>query len=198
MNNDVLTVKQFAKIAGVSAQAVYKRINHKESTIQPYVVNRVNPQGKTQTYLDISILDNPKLNPKHQPVNPVNSQPINQEPDNPSTVDDQPINPVDQPVEESETASGSVLIESLTARISDKDEEIKRLVAQLETKDKQIERLTDSLQFEQKKNEELATKLHLLQAPAEDQPDPPAQPEQPQKGFRAWWNSFWNISTPQK
>ena len=195
MNNDVLTVKQFAKIAGVSAQAVYKRINHKESTIQPYVVNRVNPQGKTQTYLDISILDNPKLNPKHQPVNPVNSQPINQEPDNPSTVDDQPINPVEQPSEEPETASGDALTAHLKEEVIFLRKEVERLTDSLQ---KEIGRLTDSLQFEQKKNEELATKLHLLQAPAEDQPDPPAQPEPPKKSFRAWWNSFWNISTPQK
>ena len=177
MNNDVLTVRQYAKIAGVSHQSVYKRINHKESTIQPYVVNRVNPQGKTQTYLKISILDDPELNPSSQPVNPV----VQPKVVNPSTVDSQPVNPVDQPPEEPETASGDALTTHL-------EEEIKFLRAQ-------IERLTDSLQFEQRKNAELSTKLHLLQAPAEEQPEPEPQP---QKGFRAWWNSFWNSSTPQK
>ncbi len=179
MNNDVLTVRQFAKIAGVSYQSVYKRINHKESTIQPYVVNRVNPKGNTQTYLDISILDDPELNPKRQPINPDDSQPVNRATVNPSPDDSQPINPVEQPSEEPETASG----DALTAHL---EEEVRFLR-------KEIERLTDSLQFEQKKNAELATKLHLLQAPAEDQPEP----EQPQKGFRAWWNNFWNSSTPQ-
>lgn len=195
MNNDVLTVRQFAKIAGVSYQSVYKRINHKESNIQPYVVNRVNPKGNTQTYLDKRILDDPELNPKRKPINQDDSQSVNRAAVSLSPDDSQSVNPVDQPVEEPETASGDALTAHLKEEVIFLRKEVERLTDSLQ---KEIERLTDSLQFEQKKNEELATKLHQLQAPAEDQPDPPAQPEPPKKSFRALWNNFWNISTPQK
>jgi len=193
MNNDVLTVKQFAKIAGVSAQAVYKRINHKESDIQPYVVNRVNPQGKTQTYLKISILDDPELNPSNQPVNPV-EQPevVNQ-----STVDDQPINPVEQPSEEPETASGDALTAHLKEEVKFLREHIETLSANLQDEKNHSAEILKSLQFEQSRNRELEQQVKLLQTHAEDQPEP-EPPEPPKKSFRAWWNNIWNSTTPQQ
>lgn len=191
MNEDVLTVRQFAKIVGVSYQSVYKRINHKESTIQPYIVNRVNRQGITQTYLDKRILDDPKLNPERQ----VDSQPVNPATVNQSTVDSQPVNPVDQPLNNPEKATETAPGDDLTAHLQG---EVKFLREQLE-------RLTASLQFEQKKNAELSAQLHLLQSPQNQEKPPDAahdgesladQPQQ--KGFRAWWHELWNAKTPQK
>lgn len=183
MNEDVLTVRQYAKIVGVSYQSVYKRINRRDSTIQPYIVNRVNRQGIAQTYLDKRILDDSRLNAQRQ----VDSQPVNPATVNYSTVDSQPFNPVEQPLNNPETAPG----DDLTAHLQ---EEVKFLR-------EQIERLTDSLQFEQRKNAELSAKLHLLQAPPEDQPQDQQQanPEQEQsKGFFARFRSWWNSTAPQK
>lgn len=194
MNNDVLTVRQFAKIAGVSYQSVYKRINHPDSTIQPYIVNRVNPQGKRQTYLDISILDDPDLNPSSQPVNPRDSQPVNPATVNPSTVDSQPINPQEDAEEQPEAVSGDDLTAFLKSQIEIKDKLIQELTERLQAAQESNAETLKSLQFEQGKNRDLSEKLLLLQAP---DPQPEQNPDPPKERFidkvKTWWNSTYHI-----
>lgn len=166
---DTISIKEYAEIKGVSVQSVYKRL---DSTLKPYVVQRLNDRGKPQKRLKIEVLDDKAFNPYSTPIQPD------------STPDSTPIQPgVEQPLNNPEKPPEMAPGDDLTAHLQ---EEVKFLRDQ-------IERLTDSLQFEQRKNAELSAQLHLLQSPVEDQQEP-----EKNKGFIARLKSWWNSTAPQQ
>lgn len=194
MNEDVLTVKQAAKLLGISQQAVYKRL---DSTFQPYVEQRLNNQGKPQTFLKKSIIDDFR---EQNAPNKAQGNSTVEQPFNPKV--EQPFNPVEQPLNTPEMASESVLIASLNERLSDRAEEIKRLVAQLEAKDKQIQAkdeqiaaLQENLRAEQILH---AKTLAQLEAHAGDPEEHPEDNAPQEAGFFAKFRAWWNSTAPQK
>lgn len=186
MNEDVLTIKQAAKLLGISEQAVYKRLN---TTFKPYVEQRLNNRNKPQTFLKKSIIQD-------------FAEQTEPEKEQGCTTVEQPLNNVEQPLNNPEKATEAALVDSLNARLNDKGEEIKRLVAQLEAKDKQIQAkdeqiaaLQENLRAEQILH---AKTLARLEAHAAD-PEEPHQDEPKQEtGFFAKFRSWWNSTAPQK
>lgn len=188
---EVISIRQAAKLFGISEQAVYKRLN---TTFKPYVVEQLNAQGKPLKRLKASILDDAeklKLNVKD-----------NRTATDKSTVDTKVEQQYNQPQDAAEMASESVLTAVL-------QEQISFLREQLETKDRQIESLLKSLQAEQVKTAQLTALLPAPKEPEEQPPDDAAidretdpaadqRQDQPQrKGFRAWWHDFWTGSGQQ-
>ena len=184
-NDDVISIRQAAKLFGISEQAVYKRLN---TTFKPYVVEQLNAQGKPLKRLKASILDDAeKLNLKVKDNRTATGK---------STVDTKEEQQHNQPHNHAEMASESVLTAVL-------QEQISFLKAQLEAKDGQIESLLNSLRAEQMKTAQLTARLPAPTA-QDTQPDDlqvdqdaahedKAAADQPQRtGFLAWWHNFWN------
>lgn len=209
---DTISIKEYARLKGITVQAVYKKL--KTPLYKPYIIK----ENGGQTKLIKAILDDPQINDnstKHStrfstverefstidstvergrkaPVSGTYCETEDSTVErNHSTVD----STVEQPFKTAEKAPGDDLTALLQKQLEIKDEQIKALTERLQAEQDRNAETLKSLQFEQGRNRELEQQLKLLQAPAEDQPQ--EQPDQPQKGFRAWWNNFWNISTPQ-
>lgn len=214
MNDDLLTVRQYARLAGVSWQSVYKRIKHGDAALQPYIVEQDNGKGKPQIFLKKELLTSqPTVNLDSQPVNLEQStdQPkvVNQSTSQPkqstqavnqSTGDSQPVNLDSQPSQAAETPSDSPLVAHLL-------EEVEYLKGQLATKDRQIESLLQSLQTEQVKAARLTARLTAPEDQEERRADPEIvvdlaqeedhvadqRQEQPKRRtFLEWWHDLWS------
>lgn len=114
MNNEYITISEFAALSGVSKQAVYKQLNKR---LKKFVKVK---DGKK--YIDKAALSKQVEQPFNRVKQPV-EQPISQPVE-------QPFNEVEQP-----------LRAFLEAQISEKDKQIENLFRQIEEKDKQIAEL---------------------------------------------------------
>ena len=199
MNDDLLTVRQYARLAGVSWQSVYKRIKHGDAALQPYIVEQDNGKGKPQIFLKKDLLTSqPTVNQDSQPVNleqstdqpkvvnqsteTVNQQPIWTEKQSTNQSTSQPKQSTQavnqstgdsQPVNQDSQPSQAAETPSDSPLVAHLLEEVEYLKGQLATKDRQIESLLQSLQTEQVKAARLTARLT---AP-EDQEERRADPE---------------------
>lgn len=119
MSDEWLTIKDMAEMAGVTQQAIYKRLN---STLSEFV-----KQVGKRKYINIAALEHIESTQKNQPLN------------NDSTKVEQPLNNV----ELIETVNKT--IELLQKQLEVKDKQLEAKDRQIETKDKQIQSLNDSL-----------------------------------------------------
>jgi len=189
MNEETISIREYAEITGVSVQAIHKRIKANPERFKPYLVTGLQPEdeslkpdgkglqprGKAEKRLKSSILDDSTLTksrkglqPKHQGLKP-SLQP-----------EDAGLQPAEDGLQpEKDTAAGedrqpdTAETASESAYTAHLVEEVQYLKDQLATKDKQIESLLKSLQAEQYKTAQLTARLT---AP-KDPDSPPEDPE---------------------
>lgn len=209
---DTISVKEYARIKGISVQAVYRKM--KTPLFLPYI----RQESGGQTRLDIAILDDPQINDnstkhsaKHSTVerfhttvdSTVESQ---QKPSDPRDLDDPDHSTVEQDhstvdstvdncLKPSEMPSESPLEAELRNRISDKDAEIERLIGQLNAKDEQIrekDQQIKSLQESLQAAQLIQAKQMQIQIPEKTE-TAAAQGS----GFLAKLKAWWNSTAPQ-
>lgn len=174
MNERLMTVKEFAKCAGISPQAVYKAI--KSGRLQP-----AKRDGKRVYLLSTDINQIKPLSTENQPeaTNDNQEQPQATNQEQPATGENPPAN---------EAAKQEVPADAETLRRL-----VDMLQAQLDTKDKQIMALTEAL-TEAQKSIRAAQALHAgtiqtqlieggEEAQKEEQKEAQADPPKEKKGF---------------
>lgn len=170
MGAEYLSIKDFAKRAGVSQQSLYKRLNKLNNQLNNYIKLVDN-----QKMIDIRALQEVYGIEVEQPIQPF-------------------IQPVEQPIQPLLQAT----IESLSKELERKSEELKAkdkqysdLVAsmeeQLKVKDKQIEHYGKLLDQEQHLNAMNHEKILLLESKLEEPTESVEPDEEPPKGF---WSRF--------
>ena len=166
METEYLSIKDFAKRAGVSQQSLYKRLNKLNNQLNNYIKLVDN-----QKMIDIRALQEVYGVEVEQPIQPF-------------------IQPVEQPIQPLLQAT----IESLSKELERKSEELKAkdkqysdLVAsmeeQLKVKDKQIEHYGKLLDQEQHLNAMNHEKILLLESKLEEPTESVEPDEEPPKGF---------------
>lgn len=174
MNERLITVKEFAKRAGISPQAVYKAI--KSGRLQP-----AKRDGKRVYLLSTDINKIKPLTTDNQPNTTNNNQEQPQE-----TNQNQPETGEEPPAGKAAGQEAPADAETLRRLVD-------MLQAQLDTKDKQIMALTEAL-TEAQKSIRAAQALHAgtiqtqlieggEEAQKEEQTDPAADPPKEKKGF---------------
>ena len=159
---EYLTIKEFAEVAGVSTQSVYKRL---ATSLQPYVKEVAN-----QRMLNIRALQNVygievgnSCKPKRQEV--VNGcQPKNEE----KTYHEERIRELMEQVHELE-----IRLSEKEALIKEKDSHIEDLRSQVDHLKKEVEHLHEDLQIEKKSNLLLLAQKNEEIAVLEDQKKEP-------------------------
>lgn len=125
-NTDTLSIKEFARAAGVTVQAVYKRLNNQDDELNNYLVLVENKKRLSKDVLNLVV------KPVEQPV-------------------EQPTSKVEQPVEQLLNQLNN-LQEQLRLKdelIKSKDEHIADLRKQLDEKEQTLQAVTESLQAAQ-------------------------------------------------
>ena len=171
MGAEYLSIKDFAKKAGVSQQSLYKRLNNPNNQLNNYV-----KMVENQKMIDIRALQEVYGVEVEQPIQP-KTEPV-----------EQPIQPLLQ-----------ATIESLTKELERKSEELQAkdkqyadlkasMEEQLKVKDKQIEHYGKLLDQEQQLNAMNQQKILALETKLEEpnETDPEESDEIP-KGF---WTRF--------
>ena len=159
MKTEYISIKDFAKRAGVSQQSLYKRLNKLNNQLNNYV-----KMVENQKMIDIRALQEvygveveqpiqPKIEPVEQPIQPI-------------------IEPVEQPIQP-----------NFDSILSQNQQMIDMLKEQLEAKDKQIENLQKLLDQEQHLNAMNHEKILLLESKLEEPTEPVEPDEEPPKGF---------------
>ena len=169
METEYLSIKDFAKKAGVSQQSLYKRLNNPNNQLNNYV-----KMVENQKMIDIRALQEVYGVEVEQPIQPI-------------------IQPVEQPIQPLLQAT----IESLSKELERKSEELQAkdkqyadlkasMEEQLKVKDKQIEHYGKLLDQEQQLNAMNQQKILALESKLEEpnEVDPKESDEQ-QKGFWA-------------
>ena len=166
METEYLSIKDFAKRAGVSQQSLYKRLNKLNNQLNNYIKLVDN-----QKMIDIRALQEVYGVEVEQPIQPF-------------------IQPVEQPIQPLLQAT----IESLSKELERKSEELQAkdkqyadlkasMEEQLKVKDKQIEHYGKLLDQEQHLNAMNHEKILLLESKLEE-PTEPVEPDgEPPKGF---------------
>lgn len=169
MGAEYLSIKDFAKKAGVSQQSLYKRLNNPNNQLNNYV-----KMVENQKMIDIRALQEVYGVEVEQPIQPI-------------------IQPVEQPIQPLLQAT----IESLSKELERKSEELQAkdkqyadlkasMEEQLKVKDKQIEHYGKLLDQEQQLNAMNQQKILALESKLEEpnEVDPKESDEIP-KGFWA-------------
>lgn len=129
-NTDTLSIKEFARAAGVTVQAVYKRLNNQDDELNNYLVLVENKKRLSKDVLNLII------KPVVKPV-------------------EQPSGEVEQPVEQLLNQLNNQLntlneqIKLKDELIAAKDEHIADLRKQLDEKEQTLQAVTESLQAAQ-------------------------------------------------
>lgn len=166
METEYLSIKDFAKRAGVSQQSLYKRLNKLNNQLNNYIKLVDN-----QKMIDIRALQEVYGVEVEQPIQPF-------------------IQPVEQPIQPLLQAT----IESLSKELERKSEELQAkdkqyadlkasMEEQLKVKDKQIEHYGKLLDQEQHLNAMNHEKILLLESKLEEPTEPVEPDEEPPKGF---------------
>ena len=171
MNDDLLTVRQYARLAGVSWQSVYKRIKHGDAALQPYIVEQDNGKGKPQIFLKKDLLT---------------SQPT--------------VNQDSQPSQAAETPSDSPLVahlleevEYLKGQLATKDRQIESLLQSLQTEQVKAARLTARLTAPEDQEERRADPEIVVDLAQEEDHAVDQRQEQPKRRtFLEWWHDLWS------
>ena len=171
MGAEYLSIKDFAKKAGVSQQSLYKRLNNPNNQLNNYV-----KMVENQKMIDIRALQEVYGVEVEQPIQP-KTEPV-----------EQPIQPLLQ-----------ATIESLTKELERKSEELQAkdkqyadlkasMEEQLKVKDKQIEHYGKLLDQEQQLNAMNQQKILALESKLEEPNEvDPKESDEPPKGF---WTRF--------
>ena len=122
---EYITISQYAKIKGISTQAVYKQL---QKSLQPFVVMVANKK-----HLDLSVLSDTERESLREIDNPCN-QPIDNQ--------NQPIDNHLQPLLEKQ-------IELLQNQLAEKDKQIESLLQQISGLQEQNSNLTELLRNSQ-------------------------------------------------
>ena len=171
MGAEYLSIKDFAKKAGVSQQSLYKRLNNPNNQLNNYV-----KMVENQKMIDIRALQEVYGVEVEQPIQPI-------------------IQPVEQPIQPLLQAT----IESLSKELERKSEELQAkdkqyadlkasMEEQLKVKDKQIEHYGKLLDQEQQLNAMNQQKILALETKLEEPNETdPAESDEIPKGF---WTRF--------
>ena len=171
MGAEYLSIKDFAKKAGVSQQSLYKRLNNPNNQLNNYV-----KMVENQKMIDIRALQEVYGVEVEQPIQPI-------------------IQPVEQPIQPLLQAT----IESLSKELERKSEELQAkdkqyadlkasMEEQLKVKDKQIEHYGKLLDQEQQLNAMNQQKILALENKLEEPNEvDPKESDEPPKGF---WTRF--------
>lgn len=185
MENDLLTIKEFAEFAGVSVQSIYKRLSKPDNPIQRYLttVERVKYIQRKAYY----VLYNPEAAPAAEDKEP---QPVEQEQPQEKQEQPKPKNSTDRILDILERQ-----LEEQRRQLQEKDNQI---AAQNEQIKSLLERLEDSTRIINQQQQLTAMNTKALlgtdktadepAAPVEVEQEPPKQQEQtppPQK--RSFW-----------
>lgn len=169
MGAEYLSIKDFAKKAGVSQQSLYKRLNNPNNQLNNYV-----KMVENQKMIDIRALQEVYGVEVEQPIQPI-------------------IQPVEQPIQPLLQAT----IESLSKELERKSEELQAkdkqyadlkasMEEQLKVKDKQIEHYGKLLDQEQQLNAMNQQKILALESKLEEPNEvDPKESDEPPKGFWA-------------
>ena len=168
MGAEYLSIKDFAKRAGVSQQAIYKQVERKLNNYVKMVEN--------QKMIDIRALQEVYGVEVEQPIQPI-IQPV-----------EQPI----QPLLQATIESLSKELERKSEELQAKDKQYADLKAsmeeQLKVKDKQIEHYGKLLDQEQQLNAMNQQKILALESKLEEPNEvDPKESDEPPKGF---WTRF--------
>lgn len=191
MKTEYLSVKDFADRAGVSQQALYKRLNKLNNQLNNYI-----KLVENQKMIDIRALQEvygveveqpiqPVIQPVEQPIQPNLQEEIEEKNDLIEFLKDQ-LRAKDKQMEsmlnECDTTSDEALNEAVLKQLDILNE-------QLKAKDKQIENLTKLLDQEQQLNAMNQQKILALESkleePTDQEPIEPDEPPTEQKGFWA-------------
>lgn len=201
MNEDTISVREYAEITGVSVQAIYKRIRANDSSLKPYIVSlqpengSLKPKKRPEKRLKSSILDDPELNQKRGGLKPSLQ---------PDTTGLQPsLKPQKSAPESSESASDRERVEDLERE----NEDLRKRIEDLNAKNEDLRNLNAELRSDKEyfkaENAKLLEVLHtaqFLQAKQalvehpQDEPDQ-AQPMRPSLWER--WKNWWSGTTPK-
>ena len=171
MGAEYLSIKDFAKKAGVSQQSLYKRLNNPNNQLNNYV-----KMVENQKMIDIRALQEVYGVEVEQPIQPI-IQPV-----------EQPI----QPLLQATIESLSKELERKSEKLQAKDKQYADLKAsmeeQLKVKDKQIEHYGKLLDQEQQLNAMNQQKILALENKLEEPNEvDPKESDEPPKGF---WTRF--------
>lgn len=163
MDEIFLSVSEFAKLANISRQSIYKSCNSNHSKLSPYVRNT--PEGKKISSKALVFYSQPEDNSCKPSVNPLttkNQLPVNQEStDCKAEVNQEAVN-VDTHLSTSQdNQAQAVVLATLTAQLQEKDKQIAE-------KDKQIERLQQAGAEKDKFIQEQSKQLALLLAQSQE------------------------------
>lgn len=185
METEYISIKDFAKRAGVSQQALYKRLNKLNNQLNNYI-----KLVENQKMIDIRALQEvygveveqpiqPVIQPVEQPIQPNLQEEIEEKNDLIEFLKDQ-LRAKDKQMEsmlnECDTTSDEALNEAVLKQLDILNE-------QLKAKDKQIENLQKLLDQEQQLNAMNQQKILALETKLEE-PTEPVEPDgEPPKGF---------------
>ena len=135
LSKDYIEIKQFAEIAGVSVQSIYKRLKKQNNPLQPYFKE---VDGKKflrrSALLNVYGIEDPVV-PLHRAIE-----------------EDQPLHEA-EPMREEKPASAAAekkdpterLLDLLEQQLKEKDQQLKEKDKQIQEKDEQINSLLDRL-----------------------------------------------------
>lgn len=157
MNEKKYSVAEFAKLAGISKQAVYKQISNLNSQIQPYL----DRSGRTVEIYEIALTEiyNLKINHDIPRVNEVKPEikPEEIHIDNPEQPENSTLNNQNSQVEVD-------YIQFLKEQVAQKDKIIEELQQSIREKDSQIKDLTFKLADLAQQAQQIAGQAQYLQA----------------------------------
>lgn len=186
METEYLSIKDFAKRAGVSQQSLYKRLNKLNNQLNNYIKlvdnqKMIDIRALQEVYgVEVEQPIQPFIQPVEQPIQPNLQEEIEEKNDLIEFLKDQ-LRAKDEQIEsmlnESDTTSDEALNEAVLKQLNILNE-------QLQAKDKQIENLQKLLDQEQHLNAMNHEKILLLETKLEEPPTEPVEPdEEPPKGF---------------
>lgn len=124
MKTDYITIKEFAEIAGVSQQSIYKRLNKKDNPLQPYFKEVDGKKFLRRSALDLyeaaaAEVSQPEKDPEEKPAAKV----VKEKKDNTER-----------------------LLDLLEQQLNEKDKQLQEKDRQLQEKDKQLNSLLQRLE----------------------------------------------------
>lgn len=182
MGAEYLSIKDFAKRAGVSQQAIYKQVERKLNNYIKLIENQkmIDIRALQEVYgVEVEQPIQPKIEPVEQPIQPNLQEEIEEKNDLIEFLKDQ-LRAKDEQIEsmrhECDTTSDEALNEAVLKQLDILNE-------QLKAKDKQIDNLTKLLDQEQQLNAMNHEKILLLESKLEEPTEPVDPDEEPPKGF---------------
>ena len=189
---EYITVKELAKRAGITPQAVYKELNRAGSRLATYLKTidnqkMLNMRALSEVY---GVGSEPRGTAGNQPVEQLDNQPDNQ-PDSPKTLNTRVLSGVNGAGGESE---GTTENKQGEQPVEQKDEASVEIIAllrsELEEKNRQIEQLHELLSQEQRLNAVSQQKILMLEArngePAAKEPETAGTEEAESPKRKGW------------